>query len=243
MTQATVTITYQDGGGNITEREISEIQLIGNRQIEAFCHLRNEYRTFNLSGIKSATKKGFMQGVYEPITDFYTYFGARPQKPNQEPVTVTEPSDLTPNELLKLKKLEKNALWSRFWNPLVIKIHRDKLLALFDSKCFLCGATENLHIDHHVPFKRGGHLVSGNLSVLCRRCNSTKGDLSPDLFYVPEELERIKPLLENQKGIFEFEFDRERWRNNKRQYLLDLGATEELVEEAFNDEMSRYYIG
>lgn len=243
MTQATVTITYQDGGGNITEREISEIQLIGNSQIEAFCHFRNEYRTFNLSGVKSAAKKGIMQVVGEPITDFYKYVGATPPKPIQEAATVTEPPDLPPNELLKLKKLEKNALWSRFWSPVVIKIHRDKLLALFDSKCFLCGSTENLHIDHHVPFKRGGHLVPGNLSVLCRRCNSTKGDLNPDLFYVPEELVRIKPLLESQKAIFEFKFDRERWRNDKRQYLLDLGASKELVEEAFNNEISRYHIG
>lgn len=243
MTQGTVKITYQDGCGEITERNISDISLISNTQIDAFCHLRNEYRTFNLSGVKKAIKKGFMQVVGEPIDDFYSYVGATPPKPIPQRVVVTEPPNLSPEELVKLRKLEKTALWSQFWNPAIAKIHRDKLVALFDGKCFLCDATENLHIDHHVPLKLGGHLLPGNLSVLCPRCNSTKGDLNPELFYVPDELERIRPLLESQKEIFNFQFDRDRWRNDKRQYLLDLGASEELIHDMFNDEMSRYYLG
>jgi len=51
----TFAIKYQDGEGNITEREISNIELLDSErpQILAYCHLRNERRTFNLENIIS----------------------------------------------------------------------------------------------------------------------------------------------------------------------------------------------
>lgn len=42
--------------------------------------------------------------------------------------------------------------------------------------CELCGARADLTYDHVVPISRGGRSVMSNLRVLCRRCNSRKGN-------------------------------------------------------------------
>lgn len=43
------------------------------------------------------------------------------------------------------------------------------------GKCRYCETTENLTIDHVFPVFRGGGSTQGNLQLLCRKCNSTKG--------------------------------------------------------------------
>jgi 5-methylcytosine-specific restriction endonuclease McrA len=44
--------------------------------------------------------------------------------------------------------------------------------------CSICGATTDLTADHIVPLARGGH-PHGELRVLCRRCNSSRGAQAP----------------------------------------------------------------
>ena len=41
-------------------------------------------------------------------------------------------------------------------------------------KCLLCGAMEDLTIDHIIPVYRGGSDEDNNLQILCRSCNSRK---------------------------------------------------------------------
>lgn len=41
--------------------------------------------------------------------------------------------------------------------------------------CVRCGATDQLEIDHVIPFSRGGACSVQNASVLCRGCNARKG--------------------------------------------------------------------
>lgn len=44
-------IGYQDGTGTVTEREISDLRKEADKTIDAFCHLRNDRRIFNLDRI------------------------------------------------------------------------------------------------------------------------------------------------------------------------------------------------
>jgi len=45
------------------------------------------------------------------------------------------------------------------------------------GKCAMCGATDELHFDHIVPFSRGGtSLTSANVQLLCARHNLAKRD-------------------------------------------------------------------
>lgn len=45
------------------------------------------------------------------------------------------------------------------------------------GRCSMCGATDELHFDHIVPFSRGGtSVVADNIQLLCARHNIQKGD-------------------------------------------------------------------
>lgn len=45
------------------------------------------------------------------------------------------------------------------------------------GKCAICGATDELHFDHIVPFSRGGtSLAAANVQLLCARHNLSKHD-------------------------------------------------------------------
>lgn len=61
------------------------------------------------------------------------------------------------------------------WRQRAIVLMRD------GAACRLCGASPSsgarLHIDHIVPWNRGGETVIENLQVLCERCNIGKSDL------------------------------------------------------------------
>lgn len=45
------------------------------------------------------------------------------------------------------------------------------------GKCVTCGATDNLHFDHDVPFSKGGSSITvDNVKLLCARHNLSKSD-------------------------------------------------------------------
>ncbi len=60
---------------------------------------------------------------------------------------------------------------------------RFKVLQRDNFKCCMCGATPakdpsvELHIDHIVPWSKGGETVIDNLQTLCSKCNLGKTDL------------------------------------------------------------------
>lgn len=57
----------------------------------------------------------------------------------------------------------------------IARADRRFVFARDGGRCVECGATDDLEIDHVVPFSRGGSNGVRNLQVLCRRCNRTKG--------------------------------------------------------------------
>jgi 5-methylcytosine-specific restriction endonuclease McrA len=50
--------------------------------------------------------------------------------------------------------------------------------------CSACGATTNLTGDHRIPLSKGGTSTLENIEVLCRRCNSAKGNRDPGFLTV-----------------------------------------------------------
>ncbi|MBI5265885.1 MAG: HNH endonuclease, partial [candidate division Zixibacteria bacterium] len=44
------------------------------------------------------------------------------------------------------------------------------------GKCVKCGATDELHFDHDIPYSKGGTSISAdNVRILCARHNLQKG--------------------------------------------------------------------
>ena len=147
---------------------------------------------------------------------------------------------------------EKRRLFGRFVLRPIESHYKEKFFALFDSKCFKCkvlkepvlhGYAANLCIDHHLPMALGGHLVPGNLVVLCRSCNLRKLDQPPEVFYTARELELLQPLLDSQADLFNFSFDSDAWQQAPQAYLLGLGLSEDVVASAHFDEYDHDYIG
>ena len=67
------------------------------------------------------------------------------------PQEIREPSRVIPTEVKKM-------VWARD-----------------GGKCVLCGAKNELHFDHVIPFSKGGTSVSAaNVRVLCARHNLSK---------------------------------------------------------------------
>jgi len=60
---------------------------------------------------------------------------------------------------------------------------RFKVLSRDNFKCCLCGAspakdsTVELHVDHIIPWSKGGETVIDNLQTLCSKCNLGKSNL------------------------------------------------------------------
>lgn len=55
---------------------------------------------------------------------------------------------------------------------------REKVFARDKYRCVVCGSTENLTIDHRIPYSKGGTTEMSNLQTLCESCNQTKADSS-----------------------------------------------------------------
>jgi len=48
------------------------------------------------------------------------------------------------------------------------------------NQCVYCGHTDNLTLDHIIPRAKGGRSTWDNLVTACQRCNSQKGDRTPE---------------------------------------------------------------
>ena len=53
---------------------------------------------------------------------------------------------------------------------------KEQVLLKYKHQCVHCGATENLSIDHIKPVSKKGLNEFKNLQVLCKSCNSRKGN-------------------------------------------------------------------
>lgn len=72
----------------------------------------------------------------------------------------------------------------------------------FNHKCFNCGSTEKLHIDHHRPLSKWNKLTIYNAVILCEHCNTSKGAKDPEDFYGISKCEEMDKMLIRHQVIF-----------------------------------------
>ncbi|MFT2008833.1 HNH endonuclease [Pontibacter sp. 13R65] len=61
-----------------------------------------------------------------------------------------------------------------------ISLSRHNVLRRDNYKCQYCGTVKNLTLDHLVPRSRGGETNWQNLVTACMRCNTRKGNRTPE---------------------------------------------------------------
>lgn len=148
---------------------------------------------------------------------------------------------------------EKSEFFRPFQLRVIVDFYKHRFFESFGNRCFKCGKPEklkqelgyppNLCIDHHIPTALGGHLVSGNLVALCRACNNLKLDRPPTEFYTEQEIERLQPMLDSQRELLKFNFNWDKWNDDREGYLLELGIDPDTVYAALHDENYAGYIG
>ncbi len=65
----------------------------------------------------------------------------------------------------------------RLWK--VPPVNRREVLRRDHHSCQYCGVTKHLTLDHVIPRSRGGKHSWDNVVTACERCNSKKGDRTP----------------------------------------------------------------
>ena len=68
-------------------------------------------------------------------------------------------------------KVESNSVSQEYEFPLSV---RDRILEADGHTCRMCGATENLEVDHIRPTHHGGQSVLENGQTLCQQCHRRK---------------------------------------------------------------------
>ncbi len=71
----------------------------------------------------------------------------------------------------------KIASCERMWK--VPPVNRREVLRRDHHSCQYCGSNKHLTLDHVIPRSRGGQHTWDNVVAACERCNSKKGDKTP----------------------------------------------------------------
>lgn len=69
------------------------------------------------------------------------------------------------------------------------------ILDLFHHRCFICGSTDDITIDHVYPLSAGFALTRQNACVLCKYHNCVKSNKMPEDFYSTKILKILLKML------------------------------------------------
>lgn len=76
-----------------------------------------------------------------------------------------------------------------------VMLTRQNIFKRDNHRCQYCGTTEELTLDHVIPKSRGGKTSWDNLATACKRCNSRKGDDTPEEARMPIRQKPFKPTF------------------------------------------------
>lgn len=74
-----------------------------------------------------------------------------------------------------------------------VMLSRQNVFKRDGHECQYCGSPKDLTLDHVLPRSRGGNSSWSNLITACKKCNSYKGDRTPEEADMPLRLKPFKP--------------------------------------------------
>lgn len=74
-----------------------------------------------------------------------------------------------------------------------VVMNRNNIFKRDNNSCIYCGSKHDLTLDHVMPKSRGGKTHWENLVTACKKCNSSKGDLTPEEAGMPLKVKPFKP--------------------------------------------------
>ena len=74
-----------------------------------------------------------------------------------------------------------------------VLLSRQNVFKRDQYECQYCGSKKDLTLDHVLPSSRGGKSSWGNLVTACKKCNSYKGDRTPEEAEMPLKNTPFKP--------------------------------------------------
>ncbi|HEV2339641.1 MAG TPA: HNH endonuclease [Patescibacteria group bacterium] len=133
------------------------------------------------SKIKANTYKGHF-GSWRKALEAFVVRMNQEEKEFEEIIEHEKPTDIKSKTTKTVEIIKQTA------NTLIVEKRevglglRYKILSRDNFKCVKCGASPatdsqcRLHIDHKVPFSKGGRTIFENLQTLCEKCNLGKGN-------------------------------------------------------------------
>lgn len=76
-----------------------------------------------------------------------------------------------------------------------VMLNRNNLFKRDGNSCQYCGSGKNLTIDHVIPRSKGGKTEWKNLVTACHRCNTYKGDKTPEQVNMRLSQQPFRPTL------------------------------------------------
>ena len=76
-----------------------------------------------------------------------------------------------------------------------VMMTRQNIFKRDGNRCQYCGTHDNLTLDHVLPKSRGGKTNWDNLATACKRCNSRKGDYTPEEAAMPLRQRPLPPVF------------------------------------------------
>jgi 5-methylcytosine-specific restriction endonuclease McrA len=74
-----------------------------------------------------------------------------------------------------------------------VALTRQNVFKRDNFNCQYCGISRDLTLDHVIPKSKGGRSSWDNLITACRRCNTRKGDFTPDQAGIRLKTKPFKP--------------------------------------------------
>jgi 5-methylcytosine-specific restriction endonuclease McrA len=116
----------------------------------------------------------------------------------------------SPSVIIKVPRYIRLKIAHKERNWHIPPVSRREVLRRDKHTCQYCGATKKLTIDHVIPRSRGGTHTWDNVVIACEKCNSIKGNRTPQEADMPL---RSKPQIPQHPAVH---FASAFWRNHQQ---------------------------